>query len=237
VDAAPIADAAVPTFCDDVLPTPTICIDFDRGPLKDQWDNRNRTPDIGASGGGAIEPSEGRSLPTAASLRIPALVDSSAKASAILVRSLHGLPADGFTATFAVRIDVEQFPPGVGLVPIAQLQLGNEILQLVRNANGMYLATSSSLLHVNGTLAAGSWNTLQFQVRRGVGGGDGGDGGNARSVARFSINVFNTTFIELPPSVDSVTDAKLILGPITQGPLFPFSMRVDDVVVHYSTVL
>jgi hypothetical protein len=224
----------LPTFCDAVKPTPRSCADFDRGGLKDEWDNKNRTPDLGESGGGAITTGIGLSPPNAASLRVPALVDKSASASAILVRSLHELPPEGFTATVDLRIDTEQFSQGQAIVSLMQVLFDAESATLFRGPNGTYFASSVGLVKVAVPLPVGAWKTVQIQVRHGV---KGDAGAPTRSVARLTIDTFYAAFVDLSPSVDGATDAKLVVGPAASGPLFPFAMHVDNVRVQYDATL
>jgi hypothetical protein len=226
-DAMQAADAG-PTFCDLATPPPAFCDDFDHPVLVKYWDNSNRTPDIGASGGGTItvDSSDFRSAPQAAALAIPTLVDGTAAASGVLQKSLHMTPAD-LTIQLDVRISTEYFPAKAGTVPLVSISYGNEFIFVFRRASGTWLSVGNTgaLVQLSSPIVAGQWTTLALSIKNHP--TDGGADGELT----VRLNQLNAAVVPIPAAYQTITENKLVVGPLTKGPVGAFRMTVDNVLI------
>jgi hypothetical protein len=228
------ADVRPETSCDSVTPAPAFCADFDWGDVLGGWSNENRKPDLGQAGGGTItaDDTTSKSEPRSANLRIPAVVASTQTASAILVKTVRDLPAEGAQVDFDVKIDTELFPDGKGLVPLLTAYLGvydkrtDETIILARGPAGMYLASADELVKVTSAFPLGVWISVSITFdRRSPVAGSGG-------VAKLRFDVRDAASVTLATKALSSPELTISLGPITSGPIGAFGMHVDNVRVY-----
>jgi hypothetical protein len=234
-----VADAfdAGPTYCDMVMPPPVFCDDFDHDKVIEYWDNINRTPDIGASGGGVIafDLVNFRSAPKAAALSIPALTDKTMSASAFLQRTLHNAPP-GLVATpdmtiqLDVRVSTQYFPMSMGIVPIVTMSYGPDFLFIFQRDSGTWISVANDIAQLNAPLIVGEWQTLQLSIKNHPTSDAGsGDAGNTGSI---TVRINTRDAITMPlPAAWQTADQKLVVGPITSGPIGQFAMTVDNVII------
>jgi hypothetical protein len=234
-DAADAFDAG-PTYCDFVMPQPVFCDDFDHDKVIEYWDNINRTPDIGASGGGVIafDLVNFRSAPKAAALSIPALTDKSMAASAFLQRTLHKAPpglveTPDMTISLDVRISTQYFPMSMGIVPILTMSYGPDFLFIFQRDSGTWISVANNIAQLNAPLIVGEWQTLQLSIKNHPTSDGGADGGSDGSIT-VRINTLDAITMALPAAWQTA-DQKLVVGPITSGPIGQFAMTVDNVIV------
>ncbi len=234
VDADTTADAfvAAPTFCDSVTPAPSFCDDFDHLPIVKYWDNSNRTPDIGASGGGTIaaDTSAFRSKPQSVALSIPTLIDDSLAASGFLQKSLHDMPAD-MTVQFDVRISADYFPQDAGVsgsVPIVSIAYGNDFLFVVQRATGTWVVAGNTgaIMQASAPLVVGQWTTFALSIKNHP------TEAGAEGRLNVRMNTLDVAVLPTPVSWQSVKEQKLVIGPITNGPMGAFAMNVDNVLIY-----
>jgi hypothetical protein len=230
------ADAdAGPTWCDTALPPADYyCDDFDHLPIIDDWDNKNRTPDLGASNGGTIaaDTTNSVSAPQSAILTMPTLIDKSRTASAFLQKSLHDAPPD-MTIDLEIRIDTEDFPAGAGSAPLVAVtdQDGQNFIFILRRASGTWLAVNASgpLVQLGVPIPVGMWTDLQLSIKNHPVDADSGAEAGTDGSLTVRVNTRNAAVVPLPAVWQSITEQKLIVGPIASGPLGIFQMNVDNV--------
>lgn len=228
-------EAAAPSYCDIVTPKPIFCDDFE-GPFKAVWDNANRVPDRGETGGGKIllDTAQWVSKPFSARLQTPALVDSSQAAWAILMKSIHSPPPD-MMIEGEFRIDTEYLPDGgTKLVPllIAHFQ-GAGMIFIYRSTVGTALSVSpeggpaGQVIVLSGVFEVGKWKTVSLVIRNRPLDDSSPDG---EVVVR--LDELDAAQTPLPASFQTSPEVEVIYGPTAIGPIGDFAVNLDNVRVY-----
>lgn len=233
-DAAQAADAeaveaeAEARFCDQVTPLPSFCDDFDHGgAVVDRWDNHNRTPDIGASAGGVIEPELVRfnSGPRAVALSIPPLIDRTVTATAVLQATFRDPAPRDLTVEMELLVETEYFPPGSGVVDFLLLSYdGVPAIGILRRDSGTWVTIGKTdAARLSTSIVVGKWTTLTLIVQNKP--VDGGSDGRVQVL----VNQRRAADLPLPAEVQSAPHETMLVGPASQGPMGAFRIIVDNI--------
>jgi hypothetical protein len=234
----PMPDSSLdagPPFCG-TLPPPAhgqlICSDFDESEttFESGWDNDDQVPDPGDINGGLLTLDDALWFSAHRSLKVatPDNVSSTADVSAILVKTIGGVPPGSLIVDFEIYVSEEDVS-STGYILLADLDFGVGTASLYLDSMGLEFEISPQFMTVHPVLRpfpSGKWQSVQI-IAENAPGDAGPDGWIHVSCSG------NDATSALPSEFQSAGPLRVIIGSSAVGPVAAFAANYDNVVVYW----
>lgn len=230
------SEAGPRRYCGELSPPAQQCSDFDGEPRLGGWDNDGKTPNPGEQGGGRMVASTEQytSSPSSLAMDTPALLDGTATARAVLLKTLDANPPR-LSLKLALRIDREEYPsaPGgfVTLVGLAFGQVGAVIVFRTAAGTTLQVVPQGQSARLVPGLPVGTFREVTLVLRNAP--TDGGPDGLAYALVDRQI----AATVPLPTEFQQPSNVpRVLVGPQAKGPLGAIRVQIDDVVLYHGAL-